>query len=180
MYQQILRPRHRQLPLHRVGDDQNEWLEIHLPEIEKCTNFHLGVGVLFILWCYEGIHLFINALTHTRLIVTGQRSKPHAWAIGVSRNALPGCLSSSRTSPSKCPCSQLGNEWLVSADSIPNPGKHPHISLFLCADRSLHMLGADGSVYVIGENASDPSYSTPKSLDIDNASQSTLPNSQAR
>ena len=64
-------------------------------------------------------------------------------------------------------------------DSIPNHGKHPRISLFLYADSSLHMLGADGSVYVCGENASDPSYSTPKSQDIDNALRSTLRNSQA-
>ena len=67
---------------------------------------------------------------------------------------------------------------MVSADYVSNLSKHIHILLILYIDRALHIRGADGSVYVCGENASDPFHFALKSRDTDSTSRSTLRNSQ--
>ena len=57
--------------------------------------------------------------------------------------------------------------------SFPNLCKHPHILLFLCIGRALHMLDADGSVYVCGKAAFNPFHFMLKYLDLDNKSFTT-------
>ena len=127
------------------------------------------MGDLFALWCHEGVRSFVNGLPCAYPIVTIQRKgvRP-TWVIRVSRDDPLGCAFSSRTLPSRCSRGQPSNEQPVSADSILNFGKHPHILLFLYANSSLHLLGTDGSVYVCGENAFDPFYFALRSPDINN------------
>ena len=124
---------------------------------------------LFTLWCHEGVRSFVNGLPCAYPIVTIQRQElGPTWVSRVSRDERPRCSFSSRTSPSRCSRGQSGNEHSVSADFVLNLSKHPHILLFLYTNRSLHLLGIDGSVYVCGENAFDPFYFVLRSPDTDN------------
>ena len=124
--------------------------------------------------------MFVDASARTRSIITIQRQgvRP-TWVIRVSRDDPLGCSFSSRTSPSRCSRGQPSNDKPVSADFILNLSKNLHISLFLYTDSSFHMLGADGSVYVCGENAFDLFHFAPRYPGTDNTSRSTLHISQA-
>jgi len=71
--------------------------------------------VIFSFWCYEGVNSLIDMFLLTRLIITMQRAGlGSTWVVTVSEGDLLPSSFPSRTSPSRCPCSQPDSEHQVS------------------------------------------------------------------
>ena len=102
---------------------------------------------------YSTRRSFVCRCIHACLPIATIQRRGHgpAWAATVSKHKTLACSFSARTSSSRRPRGQPGNESSVSVEyGTPSLNKHPHILLFLSVDRALHALGADGSVYVWG------------------------------